>query len=223
MTTIGDSISRMRNVLKAVKEDPFITDRYIFSVIRKYARFLIRRQDNESKVMRTQSVFQQVPCIDLIEVDKIEACCGGLTSHCKIMRTKDKLPLIFEGTYGPIIRSVSSVDDSMQLVMTYPSTYIAMSNTTNFKYNKAKYYWFINGYLYFPNIEWEQIKVDALWDADVSTLTCEAEDDCKLVQDQSMHIPDYLFAEIEQLALKEFLTTGQLPTDGPDDKQNVLR
>ena len=27
MTTIGEAISRVRNTLKAVKEDPFLTDR----------------------------------------------------------------------------------------------------------------------------------------------------------------------------------------------------
>ena len=50
MTTIGESISRVRNILKAVKEDPFMTDRLIYSIIIKYAKVLIRRQDNENMV-----------------------------------------------------------------------------------------------------------------------------------------------------------------------------
>ena len=31
MTTIGETISRVRNTLKAVKEDAFLTDRIIYS------------------------------------------------------------------------------------------------------------------------------------------------------------------------------------------------
>jgi len=36
MAAIGESISRVRNVLKAVKEDPFLTDRFIYSLIMKF-------------------------------------------------------------------------------------------------------------------------------------------------------------------------------------------
>jgi hypothetical protein len=34
MTTVGEAISRVRNVLKAVKEDPFLTDRTIMVSVR---------------------------------------------------------------------------------------------------------------------------------------------------------------------------------------------
>ena len=140
MTTIGDTVSRMRNVLKAVKEDPFLTDRFIYSVIIKYAKMLIRRQDNENKIMRFQSLFKVLPCIELIEVDKIEACCVGVKTKCKIMRTKDKLPNVLEGAYGPLFRTISSIDGSQEVVKTYPITYTAMTKSTNFKYNNNKYY-----------------------------------------------------------------------------------
>jgi hypothetical protein len=223
MTTIGDSISRMRNALKAVKEDPFITDRYIYSVINKYAKLLIRRQDNENKIMRFQSLFEPLPCVDLIEVSKIEACCAAVSGKCTIMRTKDRLPTLLEGVYGPLFRSVTSLDGSVQVFKTYPTTYTAMSKTTNFKYNKKRYYWYLDGYLYFPNLEWDQIRVEALWEGSTFGLNCKSEDECTMPQDRNFPIPEYLFAEIEQYALKEFLATGQIMTDGPDDKQNVLR
>ena len=35
MTSIGEAISRVRNTLKAVKEDPFLTDRVIYSSLIK--------------------------------------------------------------------------------------------------------------------------------------------------------------------------------------------
>lgn len=222
MITVGDSISRLRNTLKAVKEDPFMTDRYLASVVMKYAKLLIKRQDDQNKIMRFQSLFDALPCVDLIEVDKIEACCAGIKSKCIIKRTKDRLPLVLEGTYGPLFRSVTSIDGSIELFRTYPATYTSMTKSTNFKYNKNKYYWYLDGYLYFPNIAWDAIRIEGLWDADISYLKCDA-DICKSMQDQPMRIPEYLFAEIEQLALKEILTAGQIPTDGADNQQNVLR
>jgi len=223
MTTIGETVSRVRNVIKSVKEDPFITDRFIFSVINKYAKLFIKRQDDLSKIIKYESLFQVLPCVELIEIDRVEACCSGIKSKCKIMRTKEKLPSILEGSYGPLFRSISSIDGSEELVRTYPSIYTSMTNTTSFKYNKSKYYWYINNHLYFPNLEWEAVKIEAIWEGDVSLLNCETADDCKLIQDKAFSIPEYLFAEIEQMVLKEILGGAVVASDGSDDKQNILR
>ena len=144
MTTIGDTISRVRNVVKGVKEDAFLTDRFIYSLVLKYGKMLIRRQDNENKIMRFQSLFEKLPCVELIEVDKVEACCGGIRSNCTIKRTKDKLPTILEGAYGPLFRTITSIDGSIQVYKTYPSTYTNMANSTSFKYNKNKYFTYKN-------------------------------------------------------------------------------
>jgi hypothetical protein len=222
MTTVGDSISRVRNVLKAVKEDPFVTDRFIFSMIMKYAKLYIKKQDDADKIKRFQSLFQVLPCVDLVEVDRIEACCGGIKSKCIIKRTKEKLPTLLEGSYGPLFRSVTSIDGSVELFKTYPATYTAMTGTTNFKYNNKKYFWYLDGYLYFPNIIWDAIRIEGLFEGDIAPYKCTSEP-CRIIQDNNMNIPEYLFAEIEQMVIKEVLTSGQIPSDGPDDKQNILR
>ncbi len=222
MTTIGDTVSRVRNLIKGVKEDAFITDRLLYSLILKYAKLLIRRQDNENKIMRFQSLFETLPCVELIEVDKVEACCAGIRSNCTIMRTKDKLPVVLEGAYGPLFRSISSLDGSVECFVTYPSTYTSMSNTTTFKYNTNKYCWYAGGYLYFPNIDWEAVRVEGLWDESISMYTCDG-DVCAPRQDDATHVPEYLFAEIEQMVLKDLGVLIQTPIDTQDDKQNPLR
>lgn len=222
METVGDSISRVRNVLKAVKEDPFMTDRFIASIIMKYAKLLIKRQDDKNQIMRYQNLFETLPCVELVEVDKVEACCSGIKSKCTIMRTKDKLPAVLEGSYGPLLRSITSLDGSFEMYETFPTTYTSLRNSTNYKYNKQKYYWYADGYLYFPDIIWDAVKIEGLWASDINYLKCNA-DPCLPIQNQPMRIPDYLFAEIEQLAEKEMLTSGQVPSDGADNQQNILR
>ena len=47
MTTIGEAISRVRNTLKAVKEDAFLTDRTIYYSMIKYGQTLLKREDNQ--------------------------------------------------------------------------------------------------------------------------------------------------------------------------------
>jgi hypothetical protein len=48
-------ISRVRNTLKAVKEDAFLTDRIIYSSLLKYAQTLIKREDNQFRLMKISS------------------------------------------------------------------------------------------------------------------------------------------------------------------------
>jgi len=223
MTTIGETITRVRTVLKAVKEDAFLTDRNIYFSIIKYGETLLKREDNQYKLMKMSSIWTDLPYVELIDVDKVQAGCAGIYSGCTIKRTKDRLPKILDGSFGPLIRSVSSIDGSMELYRTEPGTYVSITKTVNFKYNKQKYFWYLDGYLYLPNNQWDAIKVEALYDADISTYHCETDDNCRIRQDQRLPFPEYLYSEIEQFVVKELTLAMQVPTNGADDSQNILR
>ncbi len=223
MTTIGESISRISNVLKATNEDSFLTRRQIYSVITKYLNMIVRRQDNEYKIFSMKSLFKTMTYVELIEVDKIQASCTGIKSGCKIMRTKDKLPEMVEGTLGPLIKNVLSIDGSDKVYPTNSYTYVRMSNSKNFKYNKKKYYWYSEGYLYFPNVEWEAVMVEAAFNENIEKYNCNDNASCLSALDREVPLPDYLFAEVEQLTLKELMTGGSIPADNSDDSQAILR
>jgi hypothetical protein len=220
MTTIGEAISRVRNALKAVKEDPFLTDRQIYFVLTKYAKTLLKREDNQFRLMKISSIFKVLPYVELIDVDKVEAGCIGVYSGCYFKRSKDKLPSILDGMFGPIIRTTSSIDGSIEMFRTDPGTWVSMTKTTTFKYNKRPYFWYLNGYIYVPNVDWDAIRIEAIFENDVPT--CDT-DQCELIQDQPLNVPEYLFSEVEQFALKELTMIAQIPVDGADDGQNILR
>jgi hypothetical protein len=222
--TINYAVSRVRGSMKASKEDAFITDRYIYSIIVKFARVFMKRQENYSFLLRLMSVFTPLPCVELIEVDKVEACCG-VQSGCKIMRTKDKIPKPYEGPCGLLLRPVSSIDSSVEIYMTEPGTYTSMTKTTSFKFNKNKYYWYLNGYLYFPDVEWETVRIEGVFEDDTSAYSCDDDNcgDCVQRQDQKMNIPGDLLAEIEQQVRAEIFPQAQIPQDQSDDKQNPMR
>lgn len=220
MSTIGESISRVRNALKAVKEDAFLTDRTIFYALTKYAQTLIKREDNQFKLMRISSIFQVLPYIELIDVDKVEAGCIGIYSGCYFKRSKDKIPSILNGAFGPVIRTLSSIDGTIEVYRTEPGIWLSMTKTTTFKYNKNLYFWFLNGYLYFPNLDWEAVRMEAIFDGYVES--CSS-DPCELRQDMPLSIPAYLFSEVEQYTVKELSMSLQIPPDTSDDSQNILR
>jgi len=219
-TTVGEAISRVRNTLKAVKEDPFLTDRTIYYSIIKYGQSLMKREDNKLRLMKISNIFKVMPYVELIEVDKVDAACVGVYSGCYFKRTKERLPDLLTGIQGPIFRTVSSIDGTTELFRTDPGTFVSMTKTTTFKYNKRQYWWYLDGYLYFPNLIWDAVKIEAIFENDVET--CDS-DKCLIRQDQALNIPDYLFSEIEQFVVKELTMTMQVPTDGPDDGQNTLR
>jgi len=223
MTTIGEAISRIRGQIKAGSEDSFMTDRYIYSLIKKYAQLFMRRQDNANKLMKFNSVWQELKYVDLIEVDKIEAHCVGLSSGCTIKRSKSKLQTFMQGYWGPLIRTVSSIDGGIEVQPTQPGTYTSMSKTTTFKYNNTKYYWFLDGYIYLPNVKWDAVKLEGVFEGDISKWTCDTKDDCVPRYLQNLYIPEFLFSEIEGQIFNTAINTIKIPTEDGDNKLNANR
>jgi hypothetical protein len=210
---VGEAISRVRNQIKSVKQDANVTDRFLYSMVMKHARFFMHRQDNLNRIMKYNSVFQTLSFIELIDVDTAEAECQGVYSGCTFKRTKEKLPRMMEGYYGPLLRSISSLDLSQQVIPTFPMTFRQISKQSTFKYNTKKYYWYLNGYLYFPNIPWDAVKIEGVFEEDISRLNCDSEDDCMYIQDQTINVPEFLFSEIEQLVIRDLGIMINIPSD----------
>jgi hypothetical protein len=223
MTTIGEAITRVRAALKAVKEDAFLTDRNVYFAVLKYGKTLLKREDNQNRLMKMSSLFTYLPYIELIDVDKVEAGCTGVYSECYIKRSKDKIPQLFDGMYGPIIRTASSIDSSIKMYRTEPGTFVSITKSTNYKYNKKVYFWYLNGYIYVPNVAWDAMKLEGIFEGDKRDFLCPSPNDCLIRQDFQLPFPEYLFSEIEQFVIKELSNAMQVPSNGPDDSQNVLR
>ena len=223
MTTIGDVVSRIRGQVKGEVQDAFLTDRYIYSLILKFGQVLMRRQDHANKLMKFNSVWQTLPFLELISVDKIEAGCLGISSGASIKRTKDKLPTFMDGYWGPLIRTVSSIDGDTECQPTQPGTYTSMEKIREFRFNTTRYFWFLNDYIYLPNVDWAAIKLEGVFEADVSGYDCDTTNDCKPRHEQQLNIPEFLFAEIEQQVLNVMLNTLQVPAEDSDNKINIHR
>jgi hypothetical protein len=221
-STVGDITSRIRSQVKAVRQDSMLTDRLIYSIILKHSKWLMKREDSKNRLMSFSGVMQTMDFVELIEVDKVEACCTGLKSDCTIKRTKEKMPIFLQGYYGPLIRTVASLDGSEEMQPTHPSTYLNLSKSKNFKYNKSKYFWYLDDYLYFPNTDWDAVRIEGIFEEDISVFTCEP-DSCLQKTELSFNVPDYLFGELEAAVLKDIIAMYQIPSDASPDKQNIAR
>lgn len=221
-TTIGDVLSRIRSQVKAVRQDALLTDRVIYSFVTKHAKWLMKREDSRNKLMAYSGVMQTLDYVELIDVDKVEACCTGISSDCTIKRTKEKMPIFMQGYWGPLIRTVSSLDGSEELQPTTPGQYLVMSKSKNFKYNKSQYYWYLDDYIYMPDLDWDAVRIEGIFEDDISDFTCDS-DSCTVRSDHSFNVPDYLLGEIEAKVFQDLAGMMQLPPDFPNDKQNLAR
>lgn len=220
--TIGQAISDIRNQIKSVTVDAFITDRFIYSLLLKHVSWLIKREDDKGMLRRYSNIFNTLDFLCLIEVDKSDTGCFCIESGCTIRRSKDKLPPMYEGSYGPIIRAVTSIDGTTIVTQTFPSTFQQMLRQKLFQYNKTPYYYLLNDYLYLVNRDWPAIRVEALFRYGTARYKCDP-DPCIHRHDEPFAIPMYLWAEMEQNVIKDLATMIQVPSDVKQDFLSVSK
>jgi len=216
MKTIGEVVSRIKNSVKAVNSESILTDRYVFSLFMKHAAWLIRREDNSNKIFRITSLFTN----KIFELEEVSRATGyeHLPINC-IKRTRIKIPKVLEGYWGPMFKTISSIDGGLLVIQTHPSLYEKIIKQKTFKYNKSLYYWYDNGYLYFPNLSWEVVKVAGLFENNYDELL--SKDSCASIQDSDLFVPEYLHGEIESQVLNEIFNKLKIPTDQAHDNVNI--
>jgi hypothetical protein len=198
---------------------------------------LIRRKTKEGKLAQNDEIFQILPVVPLIEVSKIEAQCTSITTDCTIMRTRERLPEFLTDDDGPIIRNIYSLDTSEEVIRTSLQKWLSVAKSTYFKYNTKKYFWYRDGYLYFPNVKWSNVHVEALFVDEVSGYCIEDSEgcytcggsvvqekmQCTLAQDTYIPYPKDLVAEIESMIKNDMAPRIQIPSDTQDNSQNQMR
>lgn len=223
VSTVGEAISRIRNQIKSVTVDAFVTDRYIFSLILKHISWLIKREDDKGILRKYNNIFHTLDYFCMIDVDKADTGCFCIESGCTIKRSKDKIPPAYEGSYGPIIRSVTSIDGTTPLTLTYPKTYQAMSKQKTFKYNKTPYYYIVNDYIYVPNVDWPAIKLEGLFRWGIGQYNCDTDHKCIYRQDEPFSVPMYLWAEMEAKVMQDLGISIQIPGDVKQDFASITK
>lgn len=223
METKGNTISRVRGLVKGGKTDAFLTDRFLYSLVLSVAKAYIKRLDDSNKLGRYSSIYQVLPGVKLEEVSTIEAGCVNIGICCKIMRSEEPLPPVLQGSWGPVVRSITSIDGSTDIKRTDPKTYVNITKSSTFRYNKNFYYWIRNNYIYFPNVEWPVVDIEAMWEDDIEEFKCDADNCCVNRRDEKTNIPDYLFNDIEEPVRQKLLNVVQIPRDNIADNQSLLK
>ncbi len=221
---IGDVCSQLRNLVKANKQDSYLTDKELYMLFRKHSAIVMKRLDEKGKLTKFSSVFETLDWVELIETDKVEAGCKGIKSYATFRKTKEAMPMFTEGVYGPMVNSVTSLDASVVFKMVRNvDIYNMLTKDKNFRYNTWKYCWFLNDHLYFADIDYPAVRIEGIFEDDISDFKCCYADRCKRRQDQSLNVPDFILQEVESGILKDLGLQVQLPSDRMNDNQSPVK
>lgn len=217
MSTKRQLIESLREKLKERNADSKYTNQFLYNVLNEQAKWLIKRTIDKGELWLDQSRFQILSCIETIETSIIDPCCP-IKTNCKIYRSKNLLPEIWNNYTGPLIRRVMSIDYSTDFILVSPIQWEAKKKDPYNTMSTQKYAFFANGYLWFPVDNPHVAAAEAFYKEDVNTLsTCEKKDCTKYLDNQFM-IPESLEAEMFAKALQQLVPLKNIIPDEQIDK-----
>jgi hypothetical protein len=196
--------------------------------------------DEKKRLTAFASIFETLDFVKLKEIDKVEASCCGVAprSYSTMSVTCLPIPVFTEGIYGPMIRSITSLDGYEILKLTTPDEYNYISKSKDFKYNTLRYCWYLNDLIYFPNLgdrsidkegnitfgpPWPAVRMEAMVEEDISQFKCNYDQKCQPRQCHSLNVPDFILSEIEQAVINDLTFMLKAPEDDAHDNKNQLR
>ena len=219
MSTKREIIETFRDMVKERNADTIYTNKFLYEVLSKHAKWLIKREVSAGRIMTNNSFFQTLPCIEVIEVPSIDSCCP-IKVNCKVYRTKNKLPEMWIDTSGPIIKNVTSVDGSTDFFFTTAMAYSSISNDPYQSLIQDEYYsFFTDGYIWIPEVNPHRINIYAFFKDDISSKSeCSEVKTCTRYLDTEFVIPGWLEAEMYAKALEQLFPSLQKVSDEQIDK-----
>jgi hypothetical protein len=160
---VGEFLQRVKSLYnKGVQsDDNRLTDRHIYNK-GLTVRSKLLSQESKKKQKLSQWNFQELPCVELIKVDRHECSCLPNVG-CEILRTKHKLPDPLVGLSAHMIEYVTSLDGS---IIYSETTWKGINYRAGNKYTSHKPdYWIQDGFMYINNKNGPKIiRISGLWE-----------------------------------------------------------
>ena len=227
--TNREVISNIKKIIKEVNADSKLSNKFAYSLAKKHARWLIHRESEKLKLIKKDSIYQRLKCVEVIDAPAIDPCCG-IKSLCTVKRTKDKIPSMYEDSMGALIKTINTIDSQTSLISIKASDWERkQSNPWIPKNNKNKYFFYSDGHIYFPNGAWKKVEIVAYFEEDISHLNkCDqlgdCKEDCVPFLDREFRLPEYIQAELFANIKKDLMESySQLPEKSHNINKNDLK
>jgi hypothetical protein len=207
--TIKEICSDIINDLRSYNLDERISYRFIKNKLIDNANYFTKQDAELRKITKLTNLWQPLDCVEMVEVPLSN--CGG--AGCKkIMRSTIKIPETYQTGYGYSLK-VFNNDYTKEYNPTQPSYYRDIVNRP-FP-TKNGYYWLVDGYLYIPDSEVEEVQILGMFKETLNLST----DGCPKPLDTVFTFPDYIVTISKKETLKELL--GSHKQINPDDTPNL--
>lgn len=214
MSTVRDSISKIRIFLKEVSADDIISDRAIARDLKNTAIAFIRQQTDKRKLFASPNIFTPLNCVPMMEVPLSECC--AYTSECMVSRSVEKIPKLSEGNYGVLVQGVwaPAIKLKKERYRYYPTTPDRYSNYLLLNLKKEqKFFWIMNDYLYVSDPNIEIISIVGYFEEDInpklySCDSSETEQECPdNPYDVEFRCPSFLIKDVEKETFRILMDT----------------
>ena len=223
MSTKRQAIDSIRTKLNERTADSNYSNQFLYNSLIEQAKWLIKREISAGRIYSNTSLFQTLTSVEVIETSTIDEC-SPIKNNCKIYRTKNKLPDIWIDNSGPVARAVTSVDGSTRFLLTTANNWQNKKNDPYQRLSTAKYCFFANGYLWFPEHNPHYVNIDAFFIDDVSLIEdmcdgCNDKKKCVRFLDTRFIVPDWTEAEMYAKAIEQIAgVTDKIQPDQQIDK-----
>lgn len=215
MATLRKWVSDVRSMHRLLNSDNLINDRTVASEIRSTTILLVKRETNLRKLWATDTIFEHLPCLEMIEVP-ISECCDYV-DPCTVARSKYKLPRIAEGNYQYLIQGVYSINAMGGMGTKFKeitiNRYLNLLKLPIIK--NESYYFIVNDYLYVTNPLIQAVRMAAYFEEDIPNEIKFSEccgqgvtndEYCKNPLDREFALPGYLADQVKEIVSQKLIT-----------------
>lgn len=218
--TYKEIVSRIQNSLNTLAKDTFIPRRFILSVFKSKAEFLMAQKLYDKTLYRETNLFKWINCVTMIE-DDIVKCDKIEFKRChSLMKSKKKLPKLLWSRYGASVFLITNIDGTKEYKLVSQAEYINLVNRRNSEKFLGKYaILYPDNYLYIPDSEVRSVNVlvYTLDEKADETTDCKDCEECKSYWDTEIEISDKIREVVIQETLKEITLRLQVPKDELDN------
>lgn len=188
-----DFVARAVNGIKALSKDAHISKRYILSIGRAKAKFLMSQKWDELTLNKEDTLISQVKCFKLEKQDTISCDIVEFKTCKDLMKSVNKVPETISGKVGLGILSVASIDGNIDYNYATPNA-IRNKSKRRFSHKVNQNFFYIrDGYMYLPNstnelIDIDMLAIDGIQVEDVSE--CSKCEECLSAWDHNFICPD---------------------------------
>ena len=210
--SIREFVATIQNSLSSSSLDDYISEEYIYNIGVAKGQLLIKRETDSRKLFKITSLFQTLPCVEMISVSSSE--CGIALNCSTIQRSKKKLPKTYLSNFGSLIQ-VFNLNRDMDYKEISPVQFKNLS-LQKYKPRNSKSFWIDNDYLYIPDSEVELVMVSML-SPNLSDLE-EFEDlnsgsNCSSFLDAEFPVPNYMLDIIIEATVSHIFNSKRLTKD----------